>query len=84
MEEQHALFLKAIYAVQDSVGRADAVSIAQRLGMDVIDNRDDRNLYQETTLQLRDDGYLRCLANNYGLACGIVQLTPAGQEIAES
>jgi hypothetical protein len=71
-------FLKAIYAAQDEIGRAAVMDITSHLGLDIIHSKADRDLYQQTTLELRDSGYLECLANNYGVTCGIVRLTPAG------
>jgi hypothetical protein len=84
MEEQHRQFLKAIYAVQDEVGRADALAIGQHLGLDILINTNDRYQYHETTLQLRDSGYLECIAVKYNLTCGTVRLTPPGLDMAES
>ncbi len=59
------------------------LDIAGRLGLDMF-NKADRDLYQETTLGLRDAGYLDCLANNYGVACGLVKLTPYGFRLLKS
>ncbi len=78
MDELHGRFLQAIYVAQDAIGRADAKDIAERLGMDIINVKADRDLYQDTILELRDSGYLECSAYNYGLPCGIVRLTESG------
>ena len=78
MDERQKQFLAAVYAVQGETGRAHVLDIAERLGLDIINHKEDRDLYQETTLGLRDAGYLDCLANNYGVTCGIVRLTPQG------
>ena len=84
MDEIQESFLRAIYEVQDEIGRANVMSIASRLDLDIINSKDDRDLYQQTTLELRDSGYIDCPANDYAVTCGIVRLTGAGQEYAES
>jgi hypothetical protein len=84
MDEQQERFLRAIYEVQDEIGRANVMSIASRLGLDIINSKADRDLYEQTILELLESGYLDCLANDYGVTCGIVRLTGAGQDYAES
>jgi hypothetical protein len=84
MDEQQEQFLQAVYAVQNNIGHARVRDIATHLGLDIINNKADCDLYQKTTLQLQDRIYLDCLANDYGLTCGIVRLTPRGAEVAES
>ena len=84
MDEQQERFLRAIYEVQDEVGRANVMDIASRLDLDIINSKDDRDLYQQTTLELRDSEYIDCPANDYGVTCGIVKLTEAGQDYAAS
>ena len=84
MDEQQKRVLEAVYAVQGETERAHVLDIAERLGLDIINNKGDRDLYQETTLGLRDTGYLDCLANNYGVTCGIVRLTPYGVRLLGS
>ena len=67
-----------MYAVQDEVGRAGVMAISGQLGLGIIRNKADRDLYRELSLGLRDDGYLECLANDYGVTCAIVRLTETG------
>ena len=83
MDEQQTRFLAAVHAAQGEAQRAGVLDIAARLGLDVINSKADRDLYQEITLELRDAGYLECLANNYGVTCGIVRLTPSGLSYLE-
>ncbi len=78
MEEQQERFLQAIYAAQDEVGHARARVIAERLGLDIINTKADRDLYQQTTLELQDSGHLECLAIDDRVTCGIVMLTESG------
>ncbi len=78
MDEQQERFLKAIYAAQDEVGRAHARDIAERLGLDIINTKADRDLYQQTTLELRGSGHLECLAIDVRVTCGVVRLTESG------
>jgi len=84
MVEQQKRFLEAVYTVQGETGRAHVLDIAGQLGLDIINNIGDRDLYQETTLGLRDAGYLDCLANNYRVTCGLVKLTPYSFRLLES
>ena len=60
------------------------MAITEQLGLDIINSKADRDHYQETTLGLRDAGYIECPANNYGVSCGIVELTEAGLRYVES
>jgi hypothetical protein len=78
VEEQQERFLRAIYETQNEAGRSHVLDIAQHLGLDIIDNKGDRDLYREITLQLRDNEYIDCTASDYRVACGIVELTPRG------
>jgi hypothetical protein len=78
MDEQQGRSLKATYAVQNEIGRARVLDIARHLGLDIIDSKADRYLYQETALELREGGYIDCLAIDEGVGCGIVRLTAEG------
>ena len=84
MDEQQGQFLKAIYAVQNEIGRARVLNIATHLGLDIINSKADRYLYQETTLELREGGYIDCLAFDEWVTCGIVRLTAKGLNYVES
>ena len=84
MNEQQGQFLKAIYAVQNEIGRACVLDIARHLRLDIINSKADRYLYQETTLELRESGYIDCLAFDEGVPCGIVRLTAEGLNYVES
>jgi hypothetical protein len=84
MDEQQGQFLKAIYAVQNEIGRARVLNIATHLGLDIINSKDDRYLYHKTTLALREGGYIDCLAFDEWVTCGIVRLTAEGLNYVES
>jgi len=73
MDEKRQRFWDAVLAVQDERGRSRLKAIMDQMGMDVT-NKGDRDLYREVMLALRDDGYIDCKANDYGLPCGIVQI----------
>ena len=92
MDEQQERFLYAIYATQDTrdeTGRARARDIAWHLGLDIIYEKAERDLYQQTTLELRNSGYIDCLAIDARvptdpITCGIVRLTGEGLNYVES
>jgi len=84
MDEQQGQFLKAIYAVQNEIGLARVLNIATHLGLDIINSKADRYLYHETTLELREGGYIDCLAFDEWVTCGIVRLTAKGLNYVES
>ena len=84
MDEQQGQFLKAIYAVQNEIGRARVLDIASHLGLDIIKSTAERYLYHETTLELREAGYIECLAIDQWVTCGIVRLTADGLDYVES
>jgi hypothetical protein len=84
MDEQQAQFLKATYAVQNEIGRARVLDIATHLGLDIINSKAERYLYHETALELREGGYIDCLAIDEGVTCGIVRLTAKGYKYVES
>jgi hypothetical protein len=84
MDEQKGQFLKAIYAVQSEIGRARVLDIARHLGLDIRNSKADRYLYHETTLELREGGYIDCLACDEWVTCGIVRLTAEGLNYVES
>jgi len=84
MDEQQAQFLKAIYAVQNEIGRARVLDIARHLGLDIINSKAERYLYHETTLELREAGYIDCLAFDEWVTCGVVRLTAKGLNYVES
>ena len=42
-------FLRAIYETQNEAGRSHVIDIALHLGLDIIDNKGDRDLYREAT-----------------------------------
>jgi len=79
MDEQQGQFLKkAIYAVQNEIGRARVLDIARHLGLDIRNSKADRYLYHETTLELRESGCIESLAMDEWVTCGIVRLTAEG------
>ena len=87
MEDQQERFLTAIYVVtqdtQGETGHARARDIAWHLGLDIIYEKAERDLYQQTTLDLRDSGYIECLAIDDRvptdpITCGTVRLTESG------
>ena len=84
VRDNHLLVLKAIYAVQNEMGRAHVLDIARHLGLDIRNSKADRYLYQETTLELREGGYIECLAIDEWVMCGIVKLTAEGLNYLES
>jgi len=84
VRDNHLLLLKAIYAVQNEMGRARVLDIARHLGLDIRNSKADRYLYQETTLELREGGYIECLAIDEWVMCGIVKLTAEGLNYLES
>jgi hypothetical protein len=84
MDEQQGQFLKAIYAVQNEIGRARVLDIASHLGLDIINSKAERYLYHETTLGLREAGYIDCLAFDEWVTCGVVRLTAKGLNYVES
>ena len=84
VRDNHLLLLKAIYAVQNEMGRARVLDIARHLGLDIRNSKADRYLYQETTLELREGGYIECLAIDEWVMCGIVRLTAEGLNYLES
>jgi len=84
VRDNHLLVLKAIYAVQNEMGRARVLDIARHLGLDIRNSKADRYLYQETTLELREGDYIECLAIDEWVMCGIVRLTAEGLNYLES
>ena len=84
MAEQQGQYLKAIYAVQNEIGRARVLDIASHLGLDIINSKAERYLYHETTLGLREAGYIDCLAFDEWVTCGVVRLTVKGLNYVES
>jgi len=76
--------LKAIYSVQNEIGRARVLDIARHLGLDIRNSKADRYLYHETTLELRKGGYIECFAMDEWVTCGIVRLTAKGLNYVES
>jgi Mn-dependent DtxR family transcriptional regulator len=84
MDEQQGQVLKAIYAVQNEIGHARVLNIATHLGLDIRTSKADRYLYHETTLELREAGYIECLAIDEWVTCGIVRLTAKGLNYIES
>jgi hypothetical protein len=92
MDEQQERFLWAIYATldtRDETGHARARDIAWHLGLDIVYEKAERDLYQQTTLELRDGGYIDCLAIDNRvptepLTCGIVRLTESGLAAVKS
>jgi Mn-dependent DtxR family transcriptional regulator len=83
MDEQQGQFLKAVYAVQNEIGRARVLDIARHLGLDIRTSKADRYLYHETTLELREGGYIDCLVCDEWVTCGIVRLTAEGLNYVE-
>jgi len=84
MDEQQGQFLKAVYAVHNEIGRARVLDIARHLGLDIRNSKAERSLYHETTLELREGGYIDCLACDEWVTCGIVRLTGEGLSYVES
>ena len=84
MDEQQGQYLKAIYAVQNEIGRARVLDIASHLGLDIINSKAERYLYHETTLGLREAGYIDCLAFDEWVTCGVVRLNTKGLNYVES
>ena len=87
MDDQQKRFLLAIYIAtqdtRDETGRAHARDIAWHLGLDIIYEKAERDLYQQTTLDLRDSGYIECVAIDDRvptdpITCGTVRLTESG------
>ena len=76
--------MKAIYAVQNEIGQARVLDIASHLGLDIINSKAERYLYHETTLELREAGYIECLAIEQWVTCGIVRLTADGLDYLAS
>ena len=83
MDEQQGQVLKAIYAAQNEIGRARVLDIARHLGLDIRNSKAERYLYHETTLELREGGYIDCLACDEWVTCGIVRLTGEGLNYVE-
>ena len=87
MDNQQGRFMKAISEVKVPRGNAyvsTLEAIAEYLGIDPITNMDDRKLYREVMLSLQRDGYLDCMAINYGVECAIVRITSRGEAYLES
>ena len=93
MDDQQERFLLAIYIAtqdtRDETGRARARDIAWHLGLDIIYEKAERDLYEQTTLDLRDRGYIECLAIDDRvptdpITCGTVRLTESGLAAAKS
>jgi hypothetical protein len=93
MDDQQERFLLAIYIAtqdtRDETGRARARDIAWHLGLDIIYEKAERDLYQQTTLDLRDRGYIECLAIDDRvptdpITCGTVRLTESGLAAVKS
>ena len=92
MDNQQERFLWAIYTnldTRDETGRARARDIAWHLGLDIIYEKAERDLYQQTTLALRDSGYIECLAIDERvptdpITCGTVRLTESGLAAVKS
>jgi hypothetical protein len=93
MDDQQERFLLAIYIAtqdtRDETGRARARDIAWHLGLDIIYEKAERDLYQQTTLDLRDSGYIECLAIDDRvptdpITCGTVRLTESGLAAVKS
>ena len=76
--------MKAIYTAQNEIGRARVLDIATHLGLDIINSKAERYLYHETTLELREGGYIDCLAFDEWVTYGIVRLTGEGLNYVES
>lgn len=93
MDDQQERFLLAIYIAtqdtRDETGRARARDIAWHLGLDIIYEKAERDLYEQTTLDLRDRGYIECLAIDDRvptdpITCGTVRLTESGLAAVKS
>ena len=84
MDELQAQFLKAIYAVQNETDRARVLDIARHLRLDIRSSKAERYLYHETTLKLREGGYIESLAMDEWVTCGVVRLTDKGLNYVES
>jgi hypothetical protein len=93
MDDQQERFLLAIYIAtqdtRDETGRARARDIAWHLGLDIIYEKAERDLYQQTTLDLRDSGYIECVAIDDRvptdpITCGTVRLTESGLAAVKS
>ena len=93
MDDQQERFLLAIYIAtqdtRDETGRARARDIAWHLGLDIIYEKAERDLYEQTTLDLRDRGYIECLAVDDRvptdpITCGTVGLTESGLAAVKS
>ena len=93
MDDQQERFLLAIYIAtqdtRDETGRARAKDIAWHLGLDIIYEKAERDLYEQTTLDLRDRGYIECLAIDDRvptdpITCGTVRLTESGLAAVKS
>jgi hypothetical protein len=84
MDEWQGQILMAIYAVQNEIGRARVLDVARHLGLDIHNSKAERYLYHETTLELREGGYIECLAIDEWVVCGIVRLTADGLNYVES
>jgi hypothetical protein len=93
MDDQQERFLLAIYIAtqdtRDETGRARARDIAWHLGLDIIYEKAERDLYQQTTLELRDSGYIECVAIDDRvptdpITCGTVRLTESGLAAVKS
>jgi hypothetical protein len=93
MDDQQERFLTAIYIAtqdtRDETGRARARDIAWHLGLDIIYEKAERDLYEQTTLDLRDRGYIECLAiedrvPTDPITCGTVRLTESGLAAVKS
>jgi Mn-dependent DtxR family transcriptional regulator len=84
MDERQGQFLIVIYTVQNEIGRARVLDIARHLGLDIRNSKADRYLYHETTLKLREGGYIESFAMDEWVTCGIVRLTGKGLNYVES
>ena len=92
MDDQQERFLWAIYTnldTQDETGHARARDTAWHLGLDIIYEKAERDLYQQTTLDLRDSGYIECVAIDDRvptdpITCGTVRLTESGLAAVKS
>ncbi len=87
MDEQHELFLRAVYDARAPRGNSfisDLDDIAENLGIDPVRDKGDRDLYREVMFALRDDGYLECQATRDMVPCAWVQITERGLAYFES
>ena len=87
MDEQHELFLRAVYDARAPRGNSfisDLDDIAENLGIDPVRDKGDRDLYREVMFALRDYGYLECQATRDMVPCAWVQITERGLEYFES